>query len=117
LKKEINPTNIKVGIKTLKTIRDGRLATERSSEEEINSLISAISTKFGEKLEIIKTTLRKPNLIIYNVTEEITIEKATIIIKDRNPEITPNGEEIVANFGYKNKKGKYNMFIELGPKI
>ena len=106
MKKEINPTDIKVGIKTLKTIRDGRLVTERGSEEEIKSLSSAIITKFGEKLEIIKPTLRKQNLIIYNVTEEITIEKATIIIKAQNPEITPNGEEIVAKFRYKNKKGK-----------
>ena len=65
LKKEINQTDIKVGIKTFKTLRDGRIIIERRSEEEINSLSSAISTKCGEQLEIIKHQLRKPRIIIY----------------------------------------------------
>jgi hypothetical protein len=41
--------DIKVGIKTFKTLRDGRILTETGSEEEINSLSSAISTKCGEQ--------------------------------------------------------------------
>ena len=65
LKKEMNQTDIKVGIKTFKTLRDGRIIIERRSEEEINSLSSAISTKCGEQLEIIKHQLRKPRIIIY----------------------------------------------------
>jgi hypothetical protein len=85
LKKDINPTDIKVGIKTLKTLRDGRIIIETGSEEEINTLSSAISTKCGEQLEIIKHKLRKPRLIIYNVSEEITIENAATIIKAQNP--------------------------------
>ena len=64
MKKDINPMDIKVGIKALKTLRDGRILTETGSEEEINSLSSAISTKCGEQLEIRKHKLRKPRLII-----------------------------------------------------
>ena len=75
LKKDINPTDIKVGIKTLKTLRDGRIIIETGSEEEINTLSSAISTKCGEQLEVIKHKLRKPRLIIFNVSGEITIKK------------------------------------------
>jgi hypothetical protein len=41
--------DIKVGIKTFKTLRDGRILTETGSKEEINSLSSAISTKCGEQ--------------------------------------------------------------------
>jgi hypothetical protein len=115
LKKDINPTDIKVGIKTLKTLQDGRIFIETGSEEEINSLSSAISTKCGKQLEIIKHKLRKPKLIIYNVSEEITIENATDIIKAQNPEITLNGEDIVAKFRYKTRKGNYNIVIEVGP--
>ena len=98
LKNEIDPTYIKVGIKTLETLRDGRLVIEAGSEEEMNSLSSAISTKCGEQLEIMKHKLRKPRLIIYNASEEITIGKVTTVIKDQNPEITLNGEDIVAKF-------------------
>jgi hypothetical protein len=81
LKKDINPADIKVGIKTLKTLRDGRILIETGSEEEINSPSSAISNKCGEQLEIIKHKLRKPRLIMHNAPEEITIENATAIIK------------------------------------
>ena len=57
----------------------------------------------------------KPRLIIYNVSEEITIEKVITIIKGQNPEITLNGEVIVTKFTYKNRKGKYNIVVELRP--
>jgi len=59
LKKDIKPTDIKVGIKTLKTFRDGRILIEAGSEEEINSLSSAISAKCGEQLEIIKKHIQE----------------------------------------------------------
>jgi hypothetical protein len=58
LKKDINPTEVKVGIKTLKPLWDGIIIIETGSEEEINFLSSAISTKCGQQLEIIKHILR-----------------------------------------------------------
>ena len=115
LKKEINPTNIKVGIKTFKTLRDGRIIIETGSEEEINSLSSAISAKCGEQLDIIKHKLRKPKIIIYNTPEEVTIENATTIIKTQNPDLKLNGEDMVAKFKYKTRKGNYNIVLEVGP--
>lgn len=54
LKKNINPTDIKVGIKAVKTSTDRGILIETGSEEEINSLSSEIGTKFGDQLEIIK---------------------------------------------------------------
>jgi len=92
LKKDINPTDIKLGIKTLQPLRDGRILIETRSEEEINSLSSVIGTKCGEQLEIIKHRLRKPRLIIY-ISEEITIENVTAIIQAQT----------------------YNIVIEVGP--
>jgi len=117
LKKDINPTDIKVGIKTLKTMRDGRILIETCSEEEIYYLSRAINTKYGEKLEIMKHKLRKPRLIIYNVPEEITIVNVTNVIKAQNPEIAMNGEEVTAKFRYKTRNGNYNILIEVGPRI
>jgi len=84
---------------------------ETGSEEEINSLSWAISTKHGEQLEIIKQ-IEETKANIY-VSEEITIENVTTIIKAQNPEITLNGED-VAKFRYKNRKGTYNIVIEVG---
>ena len=88
---------------------------QTGGEGKINSPSSAISTKCGEQLEIIKQKLRKARLFISNVPEEITIEKATTIVKAQNPEITPKREDIVAKFSYKNRKGIYNITIEVDP--
>jgi len=109
------PTDIKVGIKTLKTLQDGRILIETCCEEEINSLSRAINTKCGEQPEIMKHKLRKPRLKIYNVPEEITIGNATTVIKAQNPEIKLNGEDITAKFRYKTRKGNYNIVIDVGP--
>ena len=50
LKKDINPTDINAGIKTLKTLRGGKILIETCSEEEVNSLSREINTKYGEQL-------------------------------------------------------------------
>jgi hypothetical protein len=115
LKKEIKPTDIKVGIKTFKTLRVGRIIIETGSEEEINSLSSAINTKCGELLETIKHQLRKARIITYNAPEEITTENVIDIMKAQNPNITQNGEGMVAKFRYKTKKENYNIVIQEGP--
>jgi small-conductance mechanosensitive channel len=55
IKREINPTDIKVGIKAFKTMGDRGIVIETGSEEEINSLSSAIRAKFGEQLKLSNT--------------------------------------------------------------
>ena len=111
LKNDTNPTDIKVGINTFNTLRDGRILIETGSEEDINSLSSAINTKCGEQLENRINKLRESRLIIYNVSEEITIEYATDIIKVQYPYIILNEEDIVENFRYKTRKGNFNLVI------
>jgi hypothetical protein len=58
--------------------------------------------------------LWKPRPIIYNVPEEIKTENITAVSRAQNPEITLNGEDDVAKFRYKTRKGIYNTFIEVG---
>ena len=45
MKSKINPTDIKVGISTLKTLRDGRVQIETGSKEEIDTLQKDINDK------------------------------------------------------------------------
>jgi len=59
--------------------------------------------------------LRKPRLIIYNMSDLTTIENATDIIKAQNPYIVLNEEDIVAKFRYKTRKGNYNLVTEVCP--
>jgi len=101
----INPTDIRVGIKAVKTIRENGILVETGSEEERNTLISKIINKLGEGLEVIQHKLRKPRLIMYNVPNEITTENVVAIIKTQNPELLTNGEDIEANICSKTGKG------------
>jgi hypothetical protein len=116
LKKNIIPTDIKVCIKVVKTLRDRGIIIERYSEEEINSLSSEINTKLGEQLEIIKHKLGNPRLTIYNVSEEITTENVAAMIKVQNPEVIANGKDTEAKFRFKTRKGRLNIIMEVGPR-
>ena len=68
-------------------------------------------------MEIIKHKLRKPRIIICNVSEEIITENVVTIIKAQNPEILTNGEDMEAKFTYKTRKGQHNIVMEVGPQI
>ena len=115
LKKSINPTDIKVGIKAVKTIRDRGLIIETGSEDERNILSTEISNKLGERLDIIQHKLRKLRLIIYSVPDEITTENIGATIRAQNPDVLTNDEEIEAKYRFKNKRGRYNIVMEVGP--
>ena len=47
LKSQINPTEMKVGIKSLETLRDGRVVIEVGSADESNLLSANIHAKCG----------------------------------------------------------------------
>jgi len=86
LKTKVNPTEIKVGIKSFKSLKDGRVLIEAGSLDEINSLRTAIGNKCGEDLEVTVPKLWKPRLIIHNVLQDVTVEnlEETIIAQNRN---------------------------------
>jgi len=85
LKTNINPTTMKVGIKTLKSLRDGRVLIEVGTEEETKLLCINISDKCGEELEVAAPRLRKPMLIIRNTPQDITVENLEETILAQNP--------------------------------
>ena len=115
LKNCINPTEIKVGIKAVKTIRDRCLIIETESEEESNILYTEIRNKLGEKVDINQNKLRNPRIIIYSVPEETTVANIGATIMAQNPAIITNDETIEAKFRFKNKSGRYNIVMEVGP--
>jgi len=57
----------------------------------------------------------KPRIIIYSVPEETTADNVTATIKAQNPEIITNDETIEAKFRFQNKRGQYNIVMEVGP--
>jgi len=69
LKGKINPSKIRVGITTLRTLRNGQVLIKTSSREELEVIEKDINEKCGERLENNAHKLRSPRLVILNIPE------------------------------------------------
>ena len=63
LKSKIDPINMKIGIRTFKSLKNGNVLIEADSKEEIEVLNSQIQDKYGDQLEINVQKRRNPRLI------------------------------------------------------
>jgi len=113
LKTKINPTDIKVGINSLKTLRDGRLQIETGSKEEVEILTRDITEKCGETLDVNVHRLRIPRLVIYNILEDISTENTEETLLAQNPEFNLKTGDITAKFAYETRKHTWNLVIEV----
>jgi len=103
LKTKINPTAMKVGIKILKSLKDGRILIEVRSIDETNLLSTNISDKCGEVLEVNVPKLRKPRLIMCNTPQDVTVENLEETILAQNPELSLKPGEVAARFKFRTK--------------
>jgi len=60
----------------LKTLSDGRILIEAGSKKEIETLGGKIQERFEEELEINIQELRNPRIVIFNITNDGTLESA-----------------------------------------
>jgi hypothetical protein len=112
LKTKVNPTEIKVGIKSFKSLKDGRVLIEAESLDEINSLRTTFGNKRGEDLEVTVSKLWKPRLIIHIIPQDITVENLEETITAQNPQLLMETGDIAARFKFKTKRGLTNMVIK-----
>ena len=106
LRTKVNRTEMKVGIKILKSLKDGRVHIEAGSTEQINKLGQTIQDKCGGELEVNVPQLRKLRMVINNVPKGITLENIEETIIDQNPELLLEPGEIGARFMYTTKWGR-----------
>jgi hypothetical protein len=112
LKSRINPTDIRVGINSLKTLRNGKVQIETCNKEDIKILTNNIHDKCGDKLKVLVQKLRNPRMVIYNVPEDISTQNVEETILGRNPELNLNKGDIIAKFSYVTKRLTRNLVIE-----
>jgi hypothetical protein len=112
LKTKVNPTDIKVGIKSFKLLKDSRVLIEVGSLDEINSLRTTIGNKCEVDLKVTVPKLRKPRLIIHNISQDITVVKVEETVTAENPKLLIETDDIAARFKFKTKRGLLNMVIE-----
>jgi len=115
LRTKVNPTAMKVGIKTLKSLKDGRVLIEAGTTEEMNKLSQTIQDKCGGELEVTVPQLRKPRTVINNIPKDIMVENLEETIIAQNPELELVPGEIGARFIYLTKWGQTKSVIEVGP--
>jgi len=74
---------MKVGLRTFKELKDGRILIEAGSKEEIEKISTSFTEKCGKELEAKVQELRNPRLEIYNIPKDITIGNATKKIREK----------------------------------
>jgi hypothetical protein len=113
LKDKVNPAEIKVGITSLRTMRDGRVLIGAGSKHEIDTIGDKIRAECEETLEVSMQKLRKPRMIIRNTPEEITVENIVENLAKQNTELDTERGNIVPSFCYTTKRGTRNIVIEV----
>jgi len=113
LKSNINPTEIKVGVNSMRTLKDGRVLIVTRSKEEAETLTRNIRDKCGEKLEAKVHKPRDPRLKILNIPEEITVENIEETLLAQNPDLGLKKGEINPKFTYTTKRHVRNLVIEV----
>ena len=113
LKSNINPTEIRVGISSLKSLRNGKVQIEADNKEDIEILTKDIREKCGDKLEVIMHRLRNPRLVIYKIPEDISTQNIEETILAQNPEFNLDKGDINAKFSYVTKRHTRNLVIEV----
>lgn len=117
LKSKVNPTALNVGIKTFKSLKDGRVLIETVSKNEIEILNSTINSKCGQTMESKVSPLRNPNLVLYNIPDDINKENAEEIIIKQNPEFSLKEGDIKPKFIFTSKRNHKNLVVEVSSEI
>jgi len=102
-----------VGIKSIKTLRNGRVQIETGSIENAETLEKSINDKLGDKIETHIQRPRKPRLKIINTPEEITTDNIEDKLMAQNPEIRVGKGKIIRKFTYETKRHRRNIVIEV----
>jgi hypothetical protein len=113
IKSKLDTVNMKFGIRTFKSLKNGNVLIEADSKDEIETLNSQIHDKCGDQLEINVQERRNPRLIIYNVPDVVTLEKAEDIIRAQNPDLKLQEGDIQTKFIFKTKRNTRNLVVEV----
>lgn len=112
---EINPVNLKVGIKQVKENRDGSLLVKCEKQSDVQVLSDQINNKMKDNYEIAVDTLKNPRIKIVGIEESHSEEELEQIIKHQNFQ-NMNSDVRVQYIMNIKKKNTYTVFAELDPK-
>jgi hypothetical protein len=117
IKTNSNPSSMKVGICAFRSLQDGRVLLETKSKEELQLPHTNMKDKCSQLLEVNIQKLRNPNIVIYNIPEDVTIKNAEEITLTQNPELDLSDGDVKPEFITKGGRNTRNLVIEVGPLV
>jgi hypothetical protein len=115
IRAKIDPVNMKIGIRTFKSLKNGNVLIEADRKEETEILNIQIRDKCEDQLKTNVQKRRNPRLIIYNVPDAVTPENAKDIILAQNPDLKLQEGDNQTKFALKTKRNTWNLVIEVNP--
>ena len=113
LKTKVNPVELKVGINSLKNLKNGHLLIESGNKSEAKIICQNINSKCGGELEANISVKRNSRIIIFNTPTEITMENAVEALTTQNEQLE-NGKEVMRPIReFRNRKNNKNIIIEI----
>lgn len=113
IKTKVNPVEIKVGISSIKGLKNGQLLIESANKTEADIICKNINDKCGGEVEANITKLRNPKIIIFNVSEEITVDNVVEAITTQNEEMKEHEKELQPKFEFEDRRKNRNIVIEV----
>jgi hypothetical protein len=113
LKSKVNPTQLKVGISALKTLKNGQILIESDNKSDLEEVNKRIFEACGEELEGHIPTLKNPRLIVFNVPEDVTVESVAQAIVLQNSDLDLNESDIKPKFVFQDRRKHKNLVIEV----
>ena len=76
LKTKVNPTEMKVGIISPKTLKHRQFLIESGNKQEAETICKTINNKSGEELEANVIRKRNPIITLFNVPHDIIVDNS-----------------------------------------
>ena len=103
LKSKPNPTQMKVGIIALETLKNRQLLIESEKKSELEEVCKKINEVCGEELESYMPTLKNPRIIVVSIPEDITSENVAQAIVLQNSDLNLSENEIKPKFVFEDR--------------
>ena len=104
---------MKVGITSLKLLRDVRVMIEANSKKETEALGNKIEETCGAELEVNIQKRRNSRLVLLSIPEDIKLENVEETLAKQTPELEIKEGDIRAKFCYTTKRETRNLLLEV----
>lgn len=117
VKTKVNPVQMKVGVKTCKALKNGKILIEASNKNETEVICQKINETCGEELEAVMGKKLNPRIIIFDVGKDITKENAKEVLTSQNEEMQNHEEEVKPIFDFLDRNKNRNLVVEINSAV